>query len=148
MPKSDRQQIRDLQTTNFQTTQWTVIAQARAGDETIRQKAIDALAGRYWKPVYCRLRWTGYNPEDALDLTQGFFQEIVLGRQLFQAADKSRGRFRSFLLAALNHYVASQHRKEIARKRQSPHPMIDLETLDINGKIPCETCTDPNYVSR
>ena len=146
MSKSDRQQTRDLEATNFQTTQWTDIAQAQTRDDAVRQKAVDALTSRYWKPVYCHLRWAGHAAEDALDLTQGFFQEIVLGRQLFQAADRSRGRFRSFLLAALNHYVASQYRKETARKRQSLHPTIDLEDLDVTGGIPGQTCTDPNYI--
>lgn len=146
MSQSNRKQIHDSQTAHFQTTQWADIAMAQMDNDAIRRKAIDALANRYWRPVYCFLRWKGHDAEDALDLTQGFFQEIVLGRELFREADRSRGRFRSFLLAALTHYLSSQHRKDRARKRRPQHQTVDLETLELQGLVPFETHTDPDRV--
>jgi RNA polymerase sigma-70 factor (ECF subfamily) len=88
------------------------------------------LLKRYWKPVYCYLRRKGYDNEQAKDLTQGFFHEVVLGRQLIERADRSKGRFRSYLLAALNNYLAAVHDAETARKRMPEGGLISLEMTD------------------
>ena len=88
------------------------------------------MLNKYWKPVYCYLRRKGYDNEQAKDLTQGFFHEVVLGRGLIQKADQSRGRFRSYLLLALNRYVINVREEETARKRIPPERLVSLDMID------------------
>jgi RNA polymerase sigma-70 factor (ECF subfamily) len=101
----------------FQTTQWTALGQA-AGDPAC--PLANELLQRYWKPIYCYLRRKGYNNDEAKDLTQGFFQEVVLGRNLLGKADRTKGSFRNLVLTALERYLHSEHRKRTARKREAP----------------------------
>jgi hypothetical protein len=115
----------------FQTTHWSQISRARTNDADERKQIIDNLIRTYWKPVYCYLRCKGYRNEKAKDLTQGFFHEIVLERDLIRRADRSRGRFRTFVLTALDHYVSNEHRRETAAKRtpSSQAKGVDFEAL-------------------
>ena len=102
----------------FLTTHWSLIENIKSKED--KDKALmSLLLKRYWKPVYCYLRHKGYGNEQAKDLTQGFFHEMVLGKNLVRQADEARGRFRTFLLTALNHYVTSVYRAKAAGKR---HP--------------------------
>ena len=100
----------------FGTTQWTAIGKIHS-DDAHRRDLVGDLLDKYWKPVYCYLRHKGYDNEQAKDLTQGFFNEVVLGRKLIQQADKAKGRFRTFLLFALERHLKSVHRKKTAKKR-------------------------------
>jgi RNA polymerase sigma-70 factor (ECF subfamily) len=111
----------------FQTTHWTVIEQARAQHSRQAQIVVGELLEAYWKPVYCYLRHKGYDNEEAKDLTQDFFHEVVLGRELIQRADRMKGRFRTLLLRALDRYLVSVHRKRTARKRIPPDKLVTLE---------------------
>ena len=113
---SDRTAIGGARST-FETTRWSQIGLAKTGHADQQRLIIDNLIRAYWKPVYCYLRQKGYGNERAKDLTQGFFHEIVLGRELVRQADRSKGRFRTFLLTALNRYVSNENRKETAAKR-------------------------------
>jgi hypothetical protein len=115
------------QQTGFQTTRWSEVFNADTTDDDRRRIAIDSLLRRYWKPVYCYLRCRGYDNEPAKDLTQGFFQEIVLNSSLIQRADRAKGRFRTFLLAALNCYLTDVYRKDRARKRFPKTPLMQLQ---------------------
>ena len=81
---------------------WSQFIRARTSDESRRRAIMGRLADAYWKPVYCYLRYKGYDNERAKDLTQGFFCDIVLERDIFQQADLDKGRFRTFLLTTLN----------------------------------------------
>ena len=114
----------------FLTTHWSAIGKIAAGGDTDNQALINELLKRYWKPVYCFLRRKGYDNEQAKDLTQGFFQEVVLDRELIRRADQARGRFRTFLLSALEQYLARMHRKEAARKRIPKDKLVRLEQID------------------
>jgi RNA polymerase sigma-70 factor (ECF subfamily) len=116
---------------DFSTTHWTQILIVRAGDECERRQALERLCSRYWKPVYSYLRRKGYSPHDAEDLVQGFFHEIVVDRNLVEEADRARGRFRTFLLTALNRYLVSMHRRATARKRRPPKPLVSIHTSEI-----------------
>ena len=80
----------------FLTTEWTVIDHIRSGDKSSSAVLMNDLLKKYWKPVYCYLRRKGFENEQTKDLTQGFFQEIVLQRDLIEHADKSRGGFEHF----------------------------------------------------
>ena len=116
---------------SFETTRWTQIHKARTHDRQRRTASVNNLLSRYWKPVYCYLRRKGNANEDAKDLTQDFFYEIVLGRELIQQADQAKGRFRTFLLTALDHYVTSVHRKETAKKRIYEHGSAQLDPAEL-----------------
>lgn len=110
----------------FQTTCWTEIQSISEYSIPQRRQIITNLTNRYWKPVYCYLRRKGYSNESAKDLTQGFFQEIVLENDLLQRADQAKGRFRTFLLTALDRYVSNSFRKDKAQKR---FPVEGLSSL-------------------
>lgn len=114
----------------FPTTQWTAIDAVESGEAFRGQQQVGELIRDYWKPVYCYLRRKGYKNEDAKDLTQGFLQEVVLGRKLIQRADRSRGRFRSLLLTALDHYLANVYRHQNARKRIPRDKLLPLDRVE------------------
>jgi RNA polymerase sigma-70 factor (ECF subfamily) len=113
----------------FLTTHWSLIEKAQANEEGSRA-LIGLLIKKYWKPVYCYLRRKGYDNEQAKDLTQGFFHEIVLGRGLIEKADQSKGRFRSFLLLALNRYLINIKEQESAQKRIPTEMLVPLDQVD------------------
>ena len=118
----------------FQTTHWTAIEEVGANHDSA---LIGDLLRAYWKPVYCYLRHKGYDNEESKDLTQGFFHEVVLGRELIQRADRTKGRFRTLLLRALDRYLVSIHRKETARKRIPQDKFVSLEVTTF-GDLPEE----------
>ena len=92
---------------------------------------IGLLLQRYWKPVYYYLRRSGYDNEQAKDLTQGFFHEVVLNRDLIQRADPSQGRFRAFLLHALKQYVIDTKRRQSRQTRIPPDKLVSLDTASV-----------------
>jgi len=112
----------------FLTTHWSLIEGIRAGEDQ-DQVLIGSLLKDYWKPVYCYLRRRGFANEEAKDLTQAFFHEIVLGKELVKQADRGKGRFRSFLLTALHNYLINVHDKETARKRLPKGQLIPLDVV-------------------
>ena len=114
----------------FQTTEWAAIRNVGTGGDTSSEAVIDDLVKRYWKPVYCYLRRKGHDNERAKDLTQGFFQEVILDGELIRRADEAKGRFRTFLLSALEQYLARVHRRQTAKKRIPENRLSPLEQID------------------
>lgn len=114
----------------FRTTHWSEIRQAKTWSKTRQRVIVDSLIGQYWKPVYSYLRLRGYDNERAKDLTQSFFQEIVLGKHLIEQADEKKGRFRTLLLRTLDRYRISIQRAEAAGKRRPKEAVISLEDFD------------------
>jgi len=129
MRRSDRTNMGG-QKSGFPTTRWSQIGEAESPDEARRRIVVDDLVSRYWKPVYCYLSRKGYPNESAKDLTQSFFHELVLGRELIQKADKAKGRFRTFLLTALDHYLINVHRDRHREKRRPKGTILSLEAFD------------------
>jgi RNA polymerase sigma factor (sigma-70 family) len=115
----------------FPVTRWTEIVNLEKSDEVQKVLIINELLKRYWKPVYCYLRRKGYNNETAKDLTQSFFGEVVLGRELIQQANQAKGRFRTFLLTAIDRYVIDLHRYQAARKRRPKGEIFQLDDMDV-----------------
>ena len=111
----------------FLTTHWSLIEKAGSSDEEKNQAFVSLLLNRYWKPVYCYLRRKGYNNEQAKDLTQGFFHEVVLGQRLIEKADAAKGRFRSLLLIALNRYLGDISARETAQKRVPKGHFVSID---------------------
>ncbi len=114
----------------FLTTHWSLIEKAQSSEEGSRE-LIGLLLKKYWKPVYCYLRRKGYDNEQAKDLTQGFFHEVVLGRGLIKKADQSKGRFRPYLLLALNRYLINIREEETAQKRIPKDRLVPLDSIDL-----------------
>jgi hypothetical protein len=112
----------------FLTTHWSLIEDVKKHQDKDRA-LIGILLKRYWKPVYCYLRGKGYDNEQAKDLTQGFFHEVVLNRDLVLQADQCKGRFRTFLLYALNQYLIDQTRRETAKKRIPKEKIVSLDIV-------------------
>jgi RNA polymerase sigma factor (sigma-70 family) len=120
-----------LEPGRFVTTRWTLVAAAAAdSSDPQRQEALGDLCQAYWPPLYAFLRRRGHSPEDAQDLTQGFFAR-VLERRDFRAADPARGRFRSFLLSALQHYAINEHERASTVKRGGRVQRLSLDFEEV-----------------
>jgi RNA polymerase sigma-70 factor (ECF subfamily) len=111
----------------FATTHWSVVLAAGQRDTPQSAGALEQLCRTYWYPLYAYVRRRGYGPEDAQDLTQEFFARL-LSKQWVGMADPGRGRFRSFLLAALNHFLANEWHRGQSAKRGGAHPHLSFDT--------------------
>jgi RNA polymerase sigma-70 factor (ECF subfamily) len=115
----------------FHTTSWSlVLAAVRPTSES--QAALADLCQTYWKPIYAFIRRNGHTPDEAQDLTQAFFAEF-LEKNYVRGADRSRGRFRSFLLSAVKHFLSHQRDRAQALKRGGgqTHLSIDADAAEI-----------------
>ncbi|MFO1487450.1 MAG: sigma factor [Verrucomicrobiota bacterium] len=118
----------------FTPTHWSVVVAATAGDSTHARSALEKLCRTYWPPIYVFVRRQGHNAHDAQDLTQEFFARL-LAKNYLADVDRSKGRFRSFLLASVKHFLANEWDKTQAQKRgggQIPIP-IDASNLESTG---------------
>jgi RNA polymerase sigma-70 factor (ECF subfamily) len=95
-----------------------VVLTAGRSDTTRAHDALAKLCQRYWHPLYAFVRRRGYSREDAQDLTQGFFAHL-LARNAVATVHPDKGRFRSFLLASLNHFLSDEWDKARAQKRDA-----------------------------
>src|ERR1700761_5505877 len=100
----------------FATTRWTVVLSAGRADTACARAALSELYQTYWFPLYTYARHRGHNPHDAEDITQGFFEQL-LELNSIAAVSRERGKFRAFLLAAMNHYLAKVYERSTAQKR-------------------------------
>lgn len=129
---------------DFATTRWTLVL--RAGDAQRAAQAGQALAElcqTYWYPLYAYVRRKGHSPHDAEDLTQDFFVQL-LQHNWVARADQGKGRFRSFLLTALNRFLANQWDKASAQKRGGHLRRRPLVMEGAEGRFsrePAHTCT-------
>ncbi len=124
----------------FRTTRWTLLG--RLSDPVQRAAAMDTLVRTYWPAVYASLRRSGRPREDAAELTQAFFSEVVLGRALLNTADPTRGRLRSLILTALNRFAVDQHRRRTADPARNGPALADLDLEEaIFGAAPA---SDPD----
>jgi RNA polymerase sigma-70 factor (ECF subfamily) len=92
------------------------------------QAALEELCRTYWYPLYAYVRRQGHSPEDAQDLTQEFFARF-LAKKSFQLADRQRGRFRSFLLTTLKHFLVNEWERSTAQKRGGRNPHVPVDTV-------------------
>lgn len=101
----------------FPTTQWTLVIHAGSDVPSLeRAGALESLCGGYWYPVYAFIRRRGHSPEQAQDLTQEFFLRIMKG-VFFERANPEAGRFRNFLLGAVQNFLADASDREKSQKR-------------------------------
>lgn len=111
----------------FTTTHWSVVLEAQ-GESAAAQEALEKLCWIYWRPIYSFVRRQGAGPEEAQDLTQGFFA-LLLERRDLRTVRKEKGRLRSYLLAAVKHFLTDEHRRAMAIKRGKGQQLIPLEEL-------------------
>jgi RNA polymerase sigma-70 factor (ECF subfamily) len=111
---------------NFRTTHWSVVLAARDEGFGARNTALETLCRTYWYPLYAYVRRKGHDAHDAQDLTQGFFERF-LSKNYLQSVAADRGKFRSFLLASLNHFLANEWDKSQTQKRGGGHEIISLD---------------------
>ena len=124
----------------FTTTHWSVVLEAQ-GESAAAQEALEKLCRIYWRPVYNMVRARGIGPEEAEDLTQGFFASLLEHRNL-SAVRKEKGRLRSYLLGALKYFLADERRRAMAIKRGKGQRLIPLDELHGNEGIEMEL-SDP-----
>jgi len=110
----------------FTTTRWSVVLAAQRDSTPQAREALNQLCERYWHPLYAYLRRSGHGADEAQDLTQAFFAEI-LEKHTFRDADPARGRFRSFLLASLKNFAANERERAHTKKRGGPIPPLSFE---------------------
>src|SRR5258705_6536618 len=121
----------------FAATSWTNILAAQRTGSPESGAALEKLCCTYWYPLYAYLRRKGSNPHEAQDLTQEFFYRLINDNYL-GAVDRRRGKFRSFLLAALNHFVSNQRDYERAAKRGGGKTIISLDDTDAENRFKME----------
>jgi len=122
----------------FSQTHWTVVLAAADNESPDAAIALEQLCGKYWYPLYAFLRRQGRSPEDAKDLTQGFFAHLLVKDRL-QNVHPTKGKFRSFLLACLNNYVQNERDREQADKRGGGQATIPIDVLAAEDQYHMET---------
>jgi RNA polymerase sigma factor (sigma-70 family) len=116
----------------FATTQWSlVLAAGQSGGAA--EEALARLCSLYWYPVFAFVRRRGHSTDDAQDLTQGFFARLIEKGDLGDAY-RSRGRFRSFLLTACQHFLANEHDRRVAQKRGGGQMPLSIDVAAAEGR--------------
>jgi len=134
----------------FRTTRWSLVLAAAQADPTARRQALADLCATYWPPVYAFIRSRGIDPETAKDLTQGFFTQL-LDKEFLESVDPSRGRFRTFLIVCVRHFMANARDRERALKRGGGGPALSLDVEDPESRLriqPADTHTPESIFER
>ena len=111
----------------FTTTHWSVVLAAQ-GRSPAAEEALEKLCRTYWRPIYAFVRRQGIEPENAKDLTQGFFA-LLLERRDFDAVRREKGRLRSYLLTSLKHFLTNERNRAMTIKRGQGQRLISLDQV-------------------
>jgi RNA polymerase sigma-70 factor (ECF subfamily) len=124
----ERDQAREdlASASRFVTTHWSVVLSAKEGLTEEADAALEQLCRAYWWPLYAFIRRRGYGAHDAQDLTQEFFARL-LSKDFLRTVDRAKGRFRSFLLAALEHFLANEWRNAHTQKRGGEFAFVSTD---------------------
>jgi len=120
-------EVRSHPRDEFSTTHWSVVLAAGSANAPKALEALEQLCRGYWYPLYAFVRRQGHSPEDAQDLTQEFFARF-LERRYFAHATPARGRFRSFLLTSLKHFLINEWERQHTARRGGAHQTVAWET--------------------
>jgi DNA-directed RNA polymerase specialized sigma24 family protein len=116
-------------TSGFNTTSWTLVRAAAAHPTGDSRQALATLCQAYWHPVYAFIRRNGYDRDQSEDLCQEFFA-LLLEKNYLLDADRNRGRFRSFLLTALKHFLANEWDRAHALKRGGGQTTVSMDLVE------------------
>src|SRR5262245_28585690 len=125
----------------FTTTHWSVVLAAGHDSSPGAQEALEKLCRTYWYPLYAYVRQRGHTPQDAQDLTQEFFLRL-LDKHYLADVDPSKGKFRSFLMVAVNHFLANEWDRANAAKRGGRVAFIAFEEAPAEQRYALELVTD------
>ena len=122
----------------FHTTQWSLIAALPGKEDDAKasraREALEHLCSAYWRPLYAFARYSGHGPEDAQDLTQAFLAKVIETGGL-GGADRDRGRFRSYLLGAMKHFMAHDRERANAQKRGGRERFLRGDLDEIESRL-------------
>jgi RNA polymerase sigma factor (sigma-70 family) len=133
----------------FASTHWSVVLAAGRNDSRAHD-ALARLCETYWYPLYAYARRRGCSPHDSQDLTQEFFARLLKGNWVAKA-DRHRGRFRSFLLSAMKHFMANEWNRSHAQKRGGGQPIHSLDDNSAERRYelePVESATPESLFER
>jgi DNA-directed RNA polymerase specialized sigma24 family protein len=112
----------------FQTTSWSLVLAAASNPNEARA-ALASLCESYWNPVYVFIRCSGYDADKSQDLAQEFFARLI-EKNYLKDADRTRGRFRSFLLASVKHFLSNESDRDRALKRGGGRPPVSFDAIE------------------
>jgi RNA polymerase sigma factor (sigma-70 family) len=124
----------------FATTRWSVVLMAGGSTSAGSAAALEKLCATYWYPLYFFVRRFGLSPHDAEDSIQSFFA-FLLEKDVISRADRERGRFRTFLLSALQNFRSNEHARANSQKRGGGHSIVSLEELQPESRYQQEPAT-------
>jgi RNA polymerase sigma-70 factor (ECF subfamily) len=126
----------------FTTTHWSVVLKAGDSASPLAFAALEQLCRAYWFPLYVYARRQGFDPTQAQDVTQGFFERLI-EKEFLKDVDPNKGRFRSFLLAAMKHHILN-HRKHAARmKRGGDQVIVSFDSELAETRFRAEPAAEP-----
>lgn len=125
----------------FHSTLWTVVLAAKDPEAADRREALSRLIEIYWKPVYFFLRRKGLSVEAAKDLAQSFFTAF-LEKDFLRSVEPSKGKFRSFLLACLEHHLSDARDRARAQKRGGGRAAVSLDYLAAEAELPADPAAE------
>ena len=125
----------------FATTHWSVVLAADQSESTQAAQALEQLCCTYWYPLYAYVRRRGHGHEDAQDLTQAFLLQLIEHKS-FARIDRGKGRFRSFLLAGLNYFLADVRDHASAQKRGGGQPLLSFDAQAAEQRYRLEPVDD------
>jgi RNA polymerase sigma-70 factor (ECF subfamily) len=125
----------------FVTTHWSVVLHAGQQDSPKAVEALEELCQAYWYPLYAYVRRQGHGPSDAQDLTQEFFARM-LEHNYLKLADSKRGRFRTFLLTSVKHFLINEWKKTNREKRGSGRELLSLDQEMAESRFAVEPAVD------
>lgn len=133
----------DLERSNveFESTRWSLVDALRDGDQDARDRALSELSKVYWPAIYSYLRRKGNNRDQASEVTQAFFSDVIFQRKLFANADVDRARLRNLVLVALRNYCTDRHRRAEVRNENST---FSLDGIEIEDRLQNGSQDDPD----
>jgi DNA-directed RNA polymerase specialized sigma24 family protein len=124
----------------FPHTRWSVVLAATQQSAPEADAALETICRAYWYPLYAFVRRSGQSPPDAQDLTQEFFRQLLEKRWL-AAADRDKGRLRTFLVTALKHFMAKEWRRASTDKRGGGQTHVPMDTAFAESRYVAESAT-------
>jgi RNA polymerase sigma factor (sigma-70 family) len=125
----------------FPPTQWSMVLSAQDGDSEERSRGLERICRIYWHPIYAYARKRSFNPQDAEDITQGFFAHL-LQTKCFGKIEQRRGKLRTFLLVSVRNFMTNEWEKRSAQKRGGGVPLLSIDLKDAEDHICLEPADD------